>query len=206
MNRRSVLGSAAGLLLASTPAFAFFTRKPKITRSPYYEPQLYERLGIHVEDASRSRNDANVRVVEDAFVGALLGKGYVVASPEEISALAGSNSRQRQRVDLSALATQARSIELSAIVGITIASIAFRRTEAILYVGNDKYINMCDVTLSLRMLSAENGQMLVTGSHTGASSVSSNRDPAQALQKTATELAEAFPGLFPEPEPKGRRR
>jgi len=206
MHRRTVLGLAALSIITPCPVLAFFKKKPKVTLHPDFSPQNYDQLGVVVESSNRSMSAENLQVVEDAFVGVLLGKGYLVSAAEDVRGLRNS-SRSRQGGNLLEIARHSSAGELfKAVVGVTVGSITFSRKEALVYIGNDRYMTVCDVTLSVRMLAAGDGQILATGSHSVSEVVAARNDAAPALQVAATQLAEALPGLFVVPEPERRRR
>ena len=200
---REILGSAlimAFLISVSSPSLAK-ERPVKVRMSPTFDAAVYSRLAVYVEDRTGARLESGIiRSIDDEFTGAALEQGYSLASRSDMNAIKRELKIQASDFTEEALAKQARALNVSAFILVSINSYAIEEYESPFNIFLDRNMRKkayrTKVMISARMIGAERGQILWLASHRLEGQANSRRDygsAAELLAELAYKIANTLP-------------
>ena len=175
--------------------------KARVTLSPRFDPNVYSRFAIYVENRTRRRLDKGViRSVDDEFTRAAIENGYTVASRSDIEAIDKELRIQSSDFTETAMAKRARALNVPAVILVSINSFAVENyvplTSLIFKDQKNKRAYRSSISVSARMVSAEEAQIIWVSSHSAYNHVGDRRDydmAAHAIPEVASVVAGSLP-------------
>jgi hypothetical protein len=175
--------------------------KPRVTLSPRFDPNVYSRFAIYVEDRTRRRLDSGImRAIDDEFTRAAIENGYTVASRSDIDAIEKELKIQASDFTEAAMAKRAHALNVSAIILVSINSVDVERytpvSSLIFKDQRNKRAYRSNISVSARMISAQEAQILWISSFSEYNHVGDRSDykvAARAVPKVASIVAAGLP-------------
>ena len=173
----------------------------RVTLSPRFNPDVYSRFAIYVENRTSRRLDKGViRSVDDEFTRAAIENGYTVASRSDIEAIDKELRIQSSDFTETAMAKRARALNVSAILLVSINSFVVEDyvpvTSLIFKDLKNKRAYRSSISVSARMVSAEEAQIIWVSSHSAYNHVGDRRDyniAAHGIPEVASVVAGSLP-------------
>lgn len=175
--------------------------KPTITLSPRFDPSVYSRFAIYVEDRTGRRlGNGVIRAIDDEFARAAIGKGYTVATRSDMDSIERELRIQASDFTETAIAKRARALNVSAIIIVSINNFELERYKPLSsMIFDDQKYKMAyrsNIGISARMISADEAQVIWVGSHSASKHVGETGDYGAAAQN-APEIAAIIAGGLP---------
>lgn len=190
------------LVLVTSCAYSGPTQaeaKARVTLSPRFDPGVYSRFAIYIENRTRRRLDDGVmRSIDDEFTRAAIENGYTVASRSDIEAIDKELRIQSSDFTETAMAKRARALNVPAIIIVSINSFDVENYNPVLVYKSHKNAKSyrSNIAISARMISAEEAQIIWLSSHSAYNHVGERRDydtAARAISKIASVVARSLP-------------
>lgn len=177
---------------------------PRVSTALTFNPSAYATLGIYLENQSGTRFEGGVlRSLEDEFMRAVLQGGYSLASRSDIERLVREQRLQSSGVTEEAIARLGRTLNVPAIIIVTINSVSTtRRPAPAIYNPQLQYFRTV-AEISARLVGAERGEVLWLASHVHAynfddSSGGDHREiEGRVLRHVAGIVASGLPSRVP---------
>lgn len=169
---------------------------PKITTSPLFSPEVYNRIGVYVIDrTSFNLREGSIRQVEDEFMRAVIEKGYILAARSDIDQIRKELKIQSSDFSEAALARKAKAINISAILLVSINDInTYSHQPYALYTNGRPYLWFIgSANISARLISAELAQVVWISSFNGSYRISDLKRGAEVLVPVAQVVASGLP-------------
>lgn len=176
---------------------------PRVSTAITFNPSSYATLGVYLENQSGSRYEEGVlRSLEDEFMRAVLQGGYSLASRSDIERLVREQRLQSSSVTEEAIARLGRTLNVPAIIIVTVNSISTSTRPAPMLDNRPLQFYRTVVEISARLIGAERGEVLWLASHThGYNFDSSDGDrremEGRALRHVAGIVASGLPPRVP---------
>lgn len=191
-------------LVTTSPPMLAKEDAVKVRVSPIFDAAVYNRLAVYVEDRTGRRlQNGVIRMIDDEFTGLALEQGYSLASRSDMDAIKKELKIQASDFTEEALAKQARALNVSAFILVSINSLEIEEYEPVYNLFLERRFRKrayrSKAMMSARMIGAEGGQVLWLSSHRQEGSASSRRDygtAADMLVDLASKIAATLPSRF----------
>lgn len=182
---------------------SYAAKKPKVrvTLSPHFDSNVFDRLAVYVEDRSGRRlNNGVIRAIDDEFVRAAIQYGYKVATRSDIDAIERELMIQSSDFTEAAMAKRARALNVPAIILVSVNSLEIVQFTSLVSVliksQRNKRAYNANVSVSARMIDAEAAQIIWLSSYTSQEYIGERKDykiAAEAVVPVASEVAASLP-------------
>jgi hypothetical protein len=171
------------------------TPRPRVTLSADFKPEQYKLLAVIVFDETRRFHYSGaLREVEDEFMRAIIERGYKVAARSDVDKILQELKFQRSGLTEREVARIGKLLGVPAVILVSINRISAEPYQPMISQQGVQYYNVT-ASISARLISTEQGEVLWLSSYTG-SSVSTSRDQdkeARALAPVARVVASGLP-------------
>lgn len=171
---------------------------PRVTTSPRFSPQVYDRIAIYVENNNDNRRSYNrgasgaLREVEDEFMRAVIENGYTLAARSDLDQILREQELQQSSYTETAIAQRARAINVSAVIIVSINGQTTTRFTPALYQRGVNYYRS-EASISARMISAELAQVVWLSSYQGSQTINNMDEQNNVLPLIARIVARGLP-------------
>ena len=167
--------------------------KPRVTLSPLFSKQIYDRIGIYVNDNTRKIKKGGIRIVDDEFSRAALERGYTLASRSDIEKILKEINFQHSNISESAIARKAKILNVSGILIVDINRFKKEFVPAIYPTREYRGYYKINAAISARLISSEIGEVVWISSYEGYLRVNRNSDGTETLSAFAYVVASGLP-------------
>ncbi len=183
-----VVLAASACSTGGTPMIA------RVTVSPLFSPAVYDRIAVYVEDKTRRfrSKPGAIQQVEDEFMRMAMRKGYTLAARSDMEAVLREQRLQHGPVTEEAMVRLGLALGVPAILLVSINEVNTTRYQPAISFGNQRgYATL--VSMSARLITVEQAQVVWISSYTGRIRVSDRREESQALVPIAYVVASGLP-------------
>jgi hypothetical protein len=159
------------------------------TVSPNFRPADYDRIAVMVVDHSGRSQDGHQRQVEDAFMSAVIAKGYTLAARSDVERVLSELKFESEGATAENVSRLGQMLNVSALL---IASIDTDGTFTEQNDGRTSYYT--SMAVSARLVSVRQAEVLWVASHSGRTFGNQTRNgDSNIVSSVATAVAVAFP-------------
>lgn len=171
---------------------------PRVTLSPLFNPKMYPRLAIFVEDnTGKFRNGGGLREVEDEFMRAAIEKGYILAARSDIESLIKELKFQKSNLTEKQAAEIGHVLNVPAVIIVSINNVSSERYQHP-YREQRRSVYQVEANISARMISTELAEVMWISSYSSGylSSERGREEETKSLAPVANVVASGLPRKF----------
>ena len=176
----------------------YLTPRATSTVSPRFVPANYRRIAVLVIDNTGRSGGGVRRQAEDAFMRAVIGKGYTLAARSDVDRVVDELRFQRSGYTSEDIARVGNMLNVSALLIASIDHASLRSRNYRLRDGGSNTVYYSQATVSARLVSVREAEVLWLASFTGSQTLGDRgNNDEEAIPGVAAVVASALPSAIP---------
>lgn len=175
----------------------YLTPKANATLSPRFDPARFARVAVIVTDNTNRVGDGYRHQVEDAFMRAIMAKGYILAARSDVDEVVRELRFQARGYTAQDVMRIGNMLNVTGLVIASIDNTSMRSESYQRKDGSRNTVYYSDATVSARLVSVQQAEVLWIASYTGSRYIGEgSRDQYAGIPSAANVVANSFPSAI----------